>query len=260
MTAPDIPEDPEEREACLIEVFPDSPEWLEVQGLVEERSGPHLEHYHFSLEIVRLWRVCPGHLQRQHRQKSEALGAPMLLFHGTSSDSVKGILRTGFLLPKRSGMFGRGIYFAECPLKSVQFAQAPSVKTSWWQYALCCLSGFALGCSASSASGGCAACCCGCLGGCIGVGLAHANSKPSHQMLVCDVHLGKSRTLRGAKRVNPTDDLKRGLVPRLFGAKDYNSVYAPGGLLGAVSVAEYIVYQPHQAIPKYVMEFKHTPM
>jgi len=259
MTAPDIPEDPEEREACLIEVFPDSPEWLEVQGLVEERSGPHLEHYHFSLEIVRLWRVCPGHLQRAQRQAAEALGAPIQLFHGTSPANVKGILRSGFALPKRSGMFGRGIYFAECPLKSVQFAQASSLKSGWLQYAFGCLSGCAVGVSAGSAGCCCGAFCCGCLGSCAGCGLAHVSTKSTPKMLVCEVFLGKSRTLRGAKHINPSDDLKRGWLPRLFGAQDFNSVYVPGGMLGAVNVSEYVVYQPHQAVPKYVMEFKHSP-
>jgi len=73
-------------------------------------------------------------------------------------------------------------------------------------------------------------------------------------MLVCDVYLGKQKTLRAARQVQP-EDLEEYWVKRAFGCKAYNSVYAPGGFWGAVAVPEYIVYKAHQAIPHFVIEF-----
>ncbi len=44
------------------------------------------------------------------------------LFHGTRRESARAIVHGGFCLPPRGGMYGRGIYFADCPLKSLQYA------------------------------------------------------------------------------------------------------------------------------------------
>ena len=43
------------------------------------------------------------------------------LFHGTGKDAARAILADGFRLPAHAGMFGRGIYFADTPLKSLQY-------------------------------------------------------------------------------------------------------------------------------------------
>lgn len=78
-------------------------------------------------------------------------------------------------------------------------------------------------------------------------------------MLLCDVYLGRSMTVRSAKPcLNPEVDLKGGAVSEAFGLGNYNSIYVPGGffLFAAVSVSEYVVYEPHQAIPKYLIEFE----
>jgi len=77
-------------------------------------------------------------------------------------------------------------------------------------------------------------------------------------MLVCDVHLSKSRTLRAVKQVT-SEDLKAGWFSSLFGADNYDSVYALAGFFGAVNVPEYIVYQPYQATPRFVIEFTTLP-
>eukprot|EP00413_Alexandrium_margalefii_P003571 CAMPEP_0204520980 /NCGR_PEP_ID=MMETSP0661-20131031/5545_1 /ASSEMBLY_ACC=CAM_ASM_000606 /TAXON_ID=109239 /ORGANISM="Alexandrium margalefi, Strain AMGDE01CS-322" /LENGTH=234 /DNA_ID=CAMNT_0051526555 /DNA_START=185 /DNA_END=886 /DNA_ORIENTATION=+ len=196
------------------------------------------------MDIAQLWKVRPGRLQREHQCRASTLGQPTQLFHGTSSESIKGILRTGFCLPKQGGMFGRGIYFADCPLKSVRYSQMRSAFSRWQSYALGCIGGCVLG----IATGGVCSLCC-LAGGVLGSGVVHLCQEGSRQMLICDVFLGKSRTLRGAKDVQPSQDLKRGWLPQLFGARDYDSVCAPGGVWGAVMVTEYIVYQPHQAIP-----------
>lgn len=77
-------------------------------------------------------------------------------------------------------------------------------------------------------------------------------------VLQCDVYLGRSKTLRltGAPNLNPKEDLKCGTIGGLLGLGDYGSVYAPSGFFGAVRVPEYVVYQPHQAIPKFLIEFE----
>lgn len=233
----------------MVEVPVDSPEWDFVASLVEQRSRRYESHYRFGMKPLRLWKVLPGRLQREHRQSAAVLGRPSLLFHGTSPDSVKGILQSGFRLPRHAGMFGRGIYFAHCPLKSANYATKNPLERLW-RYALGCLVG-CVGACAVGAPGG------GCLGGGFGCWLAHCSYSPQQQqMLLCEVFLGKSRKLRMAMDVNPSQDLKRGRLPKLLGAGDYNSVHAPEGFWGAVSVAEYIVYQPHQAVPKYVIEFE----
>uniref|UniRef100_A0A7S1R3T9 Poly [ADP-ribose] polymerase n=1 Tax=Alexandrium catenella TaxID=2925 RepID=A0A7S1R3T9_ALECA len=165
--------------------------------------------------VVRLWKVVPGRLQREQQETAAELGPPTLLFHGTDAANVRPILANGFRLPKRSGMFGRGIYFAHCPLKSVQYAHRVAMQL--WHYTV----GF---------------------------------------LLACTVYLGNTRKLRFAKDVKPSEDLKRGWLASIFGAKDYDSIHAPSGFFGSVRVSEYIVYQPHQAIPKYVLEFMEQPL
>jgi len=246
----------------LVRVDPFSPEWNRVCDLLDRQSQPYLSHYKFSMEVARLWQVRPGSLQRQQRETAAALGEPVLLFHGTCAANVGGILREGFRVPERGGgMFGRGIYFADCPLKSVQFAQKASPKQQLqhlWQDSLACLSGAAVG-LAATAPCGCA--CLGCLGccggGCLCLGAAHLGRRAfphPQKMLVCEVFLGRSLVLRRPKKVL-NSDLQRGWFQKAFGAEDYNSVYAPGGLFYAVNVPEYVVYQPYQAIPKYVIEF-----
>eukprot|EP00927_Polykrikos_kofoidii_P086701 TRINITY_DN9800_c0_g1_i1.p1 TRINITY_DN9800_c0_g1~~TRINITY_DN9800_c0_g1_i1.p1 ORF type:complete len:593 (+),score=54.28 TRINITY_DN9800_c0_g1_i1:95-1780(+) len=44
------------------------------------------------------------------------------LYHGTSVGACKSICRNGFKLPPTKGMFGKGIYFADTPMKSWQYS------------------------------------------------------------------------------------------------------------------------------------------
>ena len=56
------------------------------------------------------------------------------LFHGTRMENAHGIVTGGFRLPRHSGMFGKGLYFADTPLKSLQYTGI-----SWgWRYMLVC--------------------------------------------------------------------------------------------------------------------------
>eukprot|EP00929_Paragymnodinium_shiwhaense_P071104 TRINITY_DN36123_c0_g1_i1.p1 TRINITY_DN36123_c0_g1~~TRINITY_DN36123_c0_g1_i1.p1 ORF type:complete len:293 (+),score=17.18 TRINITY_DN36123_c0_g1_i1:304-1182(+) len=77
------------------------------------------EHkYDFKLRLHRLLRVDrPGEDGRlmQVTERSRRL------FHGTKFESARGIVSDGFRLPAVAGMFGKGIYFADCPLKSWRY-------------------------------------------------------------------------------------------------------------------------------------------
>ena len=44
------------------------------------------------------------------------------MFHGTSTESIVAIIREGFKLPSKSGMFGKGVYFACDESKSAQYS------------------------------------------------------------------------------------------------------------------------------------------
>merc|ERR1712004_376828 len=102
----------------------------------------------------------------------------------------------GFRLPKYNGMFGPGLYFAGTPLKSAEFGKRNDS-----------FSGSFLRCAASTMK------------------------EERGQMLLCDVYLGKTRTLRHpAPAFDPLQDLQGGWVQQNIGLGDYNSVYAPGGL------------------------------
>eukprot|EP00927_Polykrikos_kofoidii_P015817 TRINITY_DN17083_c0_g1_i1.p1 TRINITY_DN17083_c0_g1~~TRINITY_DN17083_c0_g1_i1.p1 ORF type:complete len:394 (-),score=42.92 TRINITY_DN17083_c0_g1_i1:60-1241(-) len=48
------------------------------------------------------------------------------LYHGTPRTSAQAIVSDGFRLPTKAGMFGKGIYFADCPLKSWQYTDGIS--------------------------------------------------------------------------------------------------------------------------------------
>merc|ERR1712039_348148 len=98
-----------------------------------------------------------------------------------------------------------------------------------------------------------------CLGCSCGGGMSIMGSTKHYHMLLCDVFLGRTKTLRRSKQVDPAKDLAAGVLGKAFNFGDYNSVLAPGGLFGAVHVPEWIIYEPFQAIPRYAIEFEWVP-
>lgn len=205
--------------------------WKEVSELLQARSRPHTSHYGCSLKLTRLWRVSQSEHLRQKRSRAEVLGGATQLFHGTSMGNALKICKSGFQLPQKAGMFGRGVYFADCPLKSANFA--PDSSTGSFQYLR-------------------------------EYGISGLWKKKTGQMLLCDVYLGQSKTLRRAcSKLDPSNDLKPSswferIACALSGSEEYHSVYVPGGLFGAVNVSEYVVYQEHQGIPTYLVEFEYN--
>merc|ERR1712056_10284 len=97
-----------------------------------------------------------------YEEKAMNLGSPTPLFHGTSPESAHAILQNGFRLPAHAGMFGRGVYLAENPLKAGKYAGRQEGQP-WWNFV------------GDDASG------------------------DWFHMLLCDVYLGKTKTVRHAR-------------------------------------------------------------
>mmetsp|Transcript_72531 Transcript_72531/g.132850 ORF Transcript_72531/g.132850 Transcript_72531/m.132850 type:complete len:347 (-) Transcript_72531:81-1121(-) len=221
-------------QSLLEEVYLDSVCGKEIADLIEVRSKKHQPRYGYSMEVKRLWKVRDTEeIQHLEQLAGKRYGAPMQLFHGTRPNHAQNIIDYGFRLPRRPGMFGRGVYFAKDPLKSVNFAREGKPvlgrSESFWSW----------------------------LWGSTEID----EPDPVRRMLLCDVWLGRTRTLRKARPdLNPEKHLRRNRLMRCLGAKEFNSIRAPGGTFGAVGVTEYVVYNEEQAIPRYLIEFEQKPL
>lgn len=184
--------------------------------------------YGYELRIKKLWRIRPCEALLTNESQAQRLGSATKLFHGTSKDKAASIAKSGFKLPEKKGMFGRGVYFAKTPLKSATFAP----ENSWWP---------ALERVRKD-------------------GIFSAlTRKDEGQVLLCDVYLGSQMTLRRSNSdFNPTEDLQAGWLRKSLGFGDYDSVRAPGGLFCAVNVEEYVVYKEHQGVPQFLIEFDYV--
>jgi len=191
-------------------VDPEPISGAELEALRAEVRAASLrqkQKYNFGVEVRAAFRVARGGAaEARFKTKRATLrqrGKPdddCRLYHGTSARSARAIITGGFRLPTHKGMFGAGVYFSDCPLKSLQYVRLGGV------------------------------------------------------MLACDVVLGYSKRMKLAHHeLSPSKDLKRGLVPRLFGARSFDSVTAESGNAGCVRVPEMVVYDPAQAVPRYVM-------
>jgi len=69
-------------------------------------------------------------------------------------------------------------------------------------------------------------------------------------VLICDVAIGRAKTIREPKWLDPREDLKK---TYLFGLieKRYDSAHAPAGI-STVS-DEHIIFDPHRICPKYII-------
>jgi len=77
--------------------------------------APWVSKFDFGLRVKRLYRIdqpiADGTVPPASRPGARRL------FHGTQFEGAQGIVCDGFRLPAHAGMFGRGLYFADCPLK-----------------------------------------------------------------------------------------------------------------------------------------------
>jgi len=234
----------EEPQHGFQEVHRDDPVWNEVATLMRVRSRKYHGKYKYQEMVIRrLWRVPEEDGRNEAEEELEdQYGSPMQMFHGTDASSAESIATTGFRLPARPGMFGRGVYFARCPLKSIQYSKEPG---KWFKFKKTAQDMVT------------------------GVGGATGNHRV---MLVCDVYLGRQRTERNGRNLRTYLDVESAedLKPTCFDlfccpqmCCDYcrkggwDSVYAPGGnrCTNLVRVSEFVVYDPRQAIPLFMVEF-----
>eukprot|EP00930_Biecheleria_cincta_P105390 TRINITY_DN98070_c0_g1_i1.p1 TRINITY_DN98070_c0_g1~~TRINITY_DN98070_c0_g1_i1.p1 ORF type:complete len:283 (-),score=36.14 TRINITY_DN98070_c0_g1_i1:172-1020(-) len=238
-----------ENNETLEEIQQGCPEWFQIDEFLQYRSRNYHERYKIAMTLKRLWRIRDNETWRELARSAKAqYGSSTRLFHGTTPENARRIISSGFQLPAHPGMFGKGVYFAKCPLKSVQYARVHAQTWLSWTQKLI---------SAFSA----------------------ADEWPmgeSPVMLVCDVYLGRSQTWRkAAPHLQSAEDLRPGCCTRIFcPRRKYQSVYAPGPsrrctgrrsslcccfcnvCCHAVQVSEWIVYDPCQGIPRYVLEFE----
>ena len=87
--------------------------------------------YSFGMSLAKAWRLhnpaaeASWQDMQATREQAGKESAVTHLFHGTSEESARAIVADGFRLPSSAGMFGKGLYFADCPLKSLQYASLP---------------------------------------------------------------------------------------------------------------------------------------
>jgi len=205
------------------EVSSSDPEWDYVNRFLYLHGG---QRNICSFQTTRMWRVREISLFRGYKAANARLGKPTRLFHGTSLSSAWRIAKSGFKLPKHSGLYGPGIYFADDVRKSANYAPESSWRPFFRRI----------------------------------TNLTHSIvsslfTRDEGQVLLCDVYLGACRTLRfSSSTKKPAEDLKGGWLRRATGLGDYTSLCA----CGLFSDTEYIVFKEHQAIPKVLIEFEYV--
>lgn len=226
------------------------PAWKEVEELLVERQKKYSRHYrNQEMKISKLWRIKSQPGFRESSAGIEELGPPLRLFHGTDVKSAEKIVEAGFHIPAHPGMFGRGIYFARCPLKSEMYSRGAGIGGAGWAVQ----NGFRR--------------------------MFRGRDEPaftSRVMLLCDVFLGNSKTERCLgnvycgcyEHISTAEEIKPTMLDWVFCPHQcccycrpggFQSVYAPGGknmCINTVWVSEYVVYDPDQATPLYLMEFE----
>jgi len=196
----------------IVQVDPHSEEYRQRCDFFAESCELRADKYPFRLAIVSLYRL-EG--QTWSPQRGHVFGC---LFHGTSWEGARGITSGGFRLPEHPGMFGRGIYFADSPLKS-------------WQYA--------------SHEEAVPAPCCG----------AHSCCARGGLIMMCLVDLGEPRVERQANVGLHGYNRASCWACLTCQSGAYDSVVGLSKEQGGVlRVPEYVVYDPRQARVDYIFE------
>eukprot|EP01050_Picozoa_sp_SAG11_P007701 SAG11_NODE_651_length_7926_cov_2.465057_1_plen_2511_part_00 len=187
---------------------------------VKDRTEKYTQAQHgINMAVTKIERVLSSKLHEQWLECRLGLhgSTHMQLFHGTNVEATKGICENGFRLPEWSddNMFGRGTYFAADSSKSAN----------------------------------------------------NLYTKGSNRLLLCDVLLGKPCEVSGLLGQYPLkkhQKMSRKGRPYLdvdlqkVRAAGFDSVFAKrGGSMssGGVAFDEFIVYDPRQALPRYVVHF-----
>eukprot|EP00928_Gymnodinium_smaydae_P057765 TRINITY_DN40989_c0_g1_i1.p1 TRINITY_DN40989_c0_g1~~TRINITY_DN40989_c0_g1_i1.p1 ORF type:complete len:493 (+),score=28.09 TRINITY_DN40989_c0_g1_i1:41-1519(+) len=112
-------------EVC--ELGRDDPDFVRICNLFEQRCRPWFHMYPFALSLEKVYEVSNPELQAKFDEASAAMEPQhgnhvQQLFHGSNMTAIRSIIQDGFRLPTMAGMFGKGIYFADTPLKSWQYS------------------------------------------------------------------------------------------------------------------------------------------
>jgi len=122
-----LPQQPQEATSPVSEwpgveaVAKETQEYEQLEREFQAGCEPHAEKYDFRLEVEAIYRV--SHARGANAPADALARTPdgRRLFHGTRRPFAHAIVQGGFRLPEKKGMFGKGIYFADCPLKSFQY-------------------------------------------------------------------------------------------------------------------------------------------
>lgn len=106
----------------VVELDPNSEEFRDRRDFFVASCMEWAHKYKFQLEVTDIYRV--GRDRRNSKNNRFSQDQARHLFHGTPWPAAQGIVSDGFRLPNTAGMFGKGIYFADCPLKSAQYTAA----------------------------------------------------------------------------------------------------------------------------------------
>ena len=194
---------------------------------IVDRTEKYIQvDHHCPIHVLRIERLFHPRLEELYHKAKGQLHKPLWecneqhLFHGTSTEGVAGITENGFRLPawSENNMFGQGVYFATDSTKSAN----------------------------------------------------ELYTKGSNCLLLCDVLLGHTCTIDGLKSEHPLKKCVRSTkhtnpsrpyldvnLDRVHSA-GFDSIFAPrGGSMhtGGVKYDEYIVYNPEQALPRYIIHF-----
>lgn len=101
------------------------PSYMQVLSDFQCNCAAWADSYRFKLEVFAIYRIQNEVLEKSFQRAVSAMqSAPNVhvLYHGTSVSSAKAIAAHGFALPDHAGMFGKGVYFAQTPLKCWRYA------------------------------------------------------------------------------------------------------------------------------------------
>ena len=111
-------------------------EELERKDLEYLVHGTQSRHHFMKVSLNRVWHVEHKSLTRRFERECR-LDNMKMLFHGTRTSNLVGLLSRGFLIkppgvPLTGSMFGNGIYFADQSTKSIQYCSGGRFSREKW--------------------------------------------------------------------------------------------------------------------------------
>lgn len=117
---------PPSRWPAVSQLCQDHPEYCRLVTTFTDHCSTWEQMFPFRLTIRTVYVLSSEKLECVFRDSLSKMNSKnrdlRRLYHGTSMSAAQRIALEGFALPMKSGMFGKGIYFAEAPQKSWRFA------------------------------------------------------------------------------------------------------------------------------------------